>query len=160
MVTLRLTISRYLLKRIYLCRHSMEQLFSVVADVEHYKNFVPYCTGSAVTSRNTTGDLTAHLSVGFPPFIVDSCTISFKLTPPNMVKSVCLHGSLFRHMVTTWKFRPGPNRNHNNCILDLDLSFEFRSSFHWQLSRIFFKQVVEETVSAVSAEATRRYGKA
>lgn len=138
----------------------MEKLFNIVYDVEHYKDFIPYCTSSVVTSHKTPCHLTADLSFGFPPFPVESFTSSFTLTSPTLVKSVCVDRDLFNYMVTIWKFSPGINGNPNTCILDFYLSFEFRSLFHTQLSRMFSDLVVRKMITAFTAEAKRRYGTA
>jgi coenzyme Q-binding protein COQ10 len=135
----------------------MEQKYKVVAEVEHYKNFVPYCKSSVVTSR-TAGHLRADLAIGFPPLLVESYTSSVMLTPPNLVKSVCTEGKLFNHLLTVWKFSPGLKGNSKSCTLDFSISFEFRSVIHSQLSHVFFDQVVRQMVTAFLTEARRRYG--
>lgn len=136
----------------------MEQMFKVVAEVEHYKNFVPYCKQSTVTSR-TSGHLRANLVVGFPP-LVESYTSSVTLTSPNLVKSICTEGKLFNHLLTIWKFSPGIKGNSQTCMLDFSVSFEFRSALHSNLSHMFFDKIVVQMVNAFLTEAKRRYGPA
>ena len=113
-------------------RYSMDQMFEVVADVEKYKNFVPYCKSSVVTSRTAT-HLRADLVVGFPP-LVESYTSSVLLTKPNLVQSVCTEGNLFNHLLTVWKFSPGLKETPRHvCLTSLYLlSFGqlFTHSFH------------------------------
>ena len=143
---------------IFILRYSMEQMFAVVAEVEKYRNFVPYCKSSVVTSR-TPGHLRADLVVGFPP-LVESYTSSVLLTRPNLVQSVCTEGTIFNHLLTVWKFSPGLKGNSKTCLLDFSISFEFRSSLHSQLSHVFFDEIVKKMVNAFLIEARKRYGPA
>lgn len=43
-----------------------EHIFDVVADVDSYKHFLPYCTDSAILHRSADGkQMTAAMAVGF-----------------------------------------------------------------------------------------------
>jgi len=47
-------------------RWTPEQVYNVVAEVEHYSKFVPWCVGSTVVKRSKDGsDIEAELEVGF-----------------------------------------------------------------------------------------------
>ena len=136
----------------------MEQMYAVVAEVEKYKDFVPYCKSSIVKSRSVE-QMKADLSIGFPP-LMESYTSLVTMTPPHTIKSVCTDGKLFNHMLTIWKFSPGPANNPNSCWLDFYTSFEFRSALHSNLSSVFFDQVTRQMVNAFLIEAKKRYGPA
>lgn len=49
-------------------RYSPEQLYDVVANVDQYQNFVPWCRKSRFIKRHT-GDFKAELEIGFPPLV-------------------------------------------------------------------------------------------
>ena len=51
------------------CRYSPEQLYSVVAAVEHYREFVPWCQKSELIKREDDKYLEAVLEVGFKLFV-------------------------------------------------------------------------------------------
>ena len=58
------------LTRIVGCpRYSQEQLYAVVAGVEHYKEFVPWCQRSHIIDRKPPGFVEAELEVGFKMFV-------------------------------------------------------------------------------------------
>ena len=51
------------------CRYSPEQLYAVVAKVEDYKEFVPWCERSTVLQRRGDDYMEAELEVGFKVFV-------------------------------------------------------------------------------------------
>lgn len=134
----------------------MQQMYQVVAEVEHYKNFVPYCMSSVVTSRSLN-HLKANLVVGFPP-LTESYISNVQLSPPNIIKAMSTEGKMFNHMLTVWKFSPGLKDNAKTCTLDFAISFEFKNALHSQLSHMFFDQIVKQMVNAFLREAKRRHG--
>lgn len=68
-------------------RYSMENIFSVVADVDDYKNFVPWCRNSSTFARKP-GHFKAKICVGFPPLLSERYTSIVTVVPPNLVKVI------------------------------------------------------------------------
>ncbi|CAK1581786.1 unnamed protein product [Parnassius mnemosyne] len=137
---------------------SMDQMFEVVSDVENYYKFVPWCKQSIVL-RRSPGHLVADLKVGFPP-INESYTSNVTIVKPYLVKAECMDGRLFHHLLTLWRFSPGLKRKQQTCVVDFQISFEFRSALHSQLSNLFFDQVARQMEGAFIREAGRRHGPA
>ena len=50
-------------------RYSQQQLYDVVAAVEHYKEFVPWCQRSDICVQKPPDYLEAELEVGFKYFV-------------------------------------------------------------------------------------------
>jgi coenzyme Q-binding protein COQ10 len=65
---------------------SPEKMFKIVADVEKYREFVPYCKGSKIISSNGNS-MKAELTVGFHSF-EEKYVSNVDLDHPNKVK-VC-----------------------------------------------------------------------
>lgn len=56
-------------------RYSQEQLYAVVAGVEHYKEFVPWCQRSDIVDKKPPGFVEAELEVGFKMFVERSVMV-------------------------------------------------------------------------------------
>ena len=63
---------------------SPQQLFDVVADVDRYKEFLPFCTDSRVIKRSDK-ELKAELAVGFR-FLEERYTSIIELDPYKSIK--------------------------------------------------------------------------
>ncbi|XP_043472171.1 coenzyme Q-binding protein COQ10 homolog B, mitochondrial [Leptopilina heterotoma] len=136
---------------------SMEQMYNVVADVENYKNFVPFCKTSTIIER-TKDYKKAKLVIGFPP-INESYLSKVTTIHPRLVKAECTDGKLFDHLNTLWIFSPGLKNNPQTCLVDISISFEFRSIFYSHVANLFFNEVVRQMENAFVQEAKRKYGR-
>ena len=55
--------------RSLLCRFSQQQLYNVVANVEKYREFVPWCQRSVIVDAKDPNNVYAELEVGFRMFV-------------------------------------------------------------------------------------------
>lgn len=135
----------------------MEQMFTIVADVENYYKFVPFCKKSMVYQKKE-GFLKADLVIGFPP-LSEKYTSSVTLVKPNLVKAECHDGRLFSYLLNHWRFSPGVKDIPQSCVIDFGVAFEFKSLIHSQLANFFFDQLVIQMEKAFIDEAEERFGK-
>ena len=109
-------------------RHSAEQMFDLVADVERYPEFVPLCTALRVRSRRPGGEgretLVADMSVGYK-MIRERFTSRVVLNKPRLRVVVEYIDGPFSHMENIWTFRDDLDATRSHVTFFID--YEFRS---------------------------------
>ncbi|KAL0086159.1 hypothetical protein F4703DRAFT_1720396, partial [Phycomyces blakesleeanus] len=142
-----------------LLNFSQKEVYDVVSNVKDYHLFVPFCNASHVyssTPLGTTGTyvMKAELGVGFKLF-EEKYMSQVTCKEPMMVQAIAADSSLFKELVTTWKFTPYTYPSGNlqatqppACYVDFDITFEFASPIHAQASSVFFDQISKMMLGA------------
>src|SRR6201997_3866870 len=100
--------------------YTPEQLFALVADVERYPEFLPWCVGARVRER-TPQQIVADLIIGFRMFR-ERFTSRVKLDPPHRIDVAYTEGP-FRYLNNYWVF----DKVADGCRIDFFVDFEFKS---------------------------------
>ena len=132
--------------------YTQDQLFDLVAGVEHYPEFLPWCLAARITKREGN-EIRADLMVGFK-LIRESFTSRVTLSPPKRIDVKYLDGPV-RYLDNHWIFKP----QEGGCLIDFYVDFEFRSRLLGRLMGPLFNEAVKRMVAAFDARARAIYGK-
>jgi len=129
--------------------YTVEQLYALVADVEKYPEFIPWCVGARVIDRQENW-IMADLLVGFKG-ISENYRSKVHLLP-NEIDIEYLQGP-FSHLENKWKFRPVGE----GCEIDFMIKFEFRSKLLQALIGGLFDRAVMKMMRAFEQRAKEIY---
>jgi coenzyme Q-binding protein COQ10 len=131
--------------------YTPEQMFDLVADIERYPEFLPWCVGMRVRERRDDVIL-ADLMVGFK-MIREKFTSKVTLQRPSRIDVVYIDGP-FKHMENHWLFKP----HDGGCMVEFFIDFEFRSRMLRLVMEPLFHEAVRRMVGAFETRAARLYG--
>ncbi len=131
---------------------SPEQLYSLVAYVARYPEFLPWCIAARVRKREDKL-LTADLVIGFR-MIRERFTSRVRLDDEGRRIDVAYIDGPFRYLNTHWVFEPHPE----GCLIDFYIDFEFRSKILQRLMEALFHEAVRRMVATFEARAREIYG--
>ena len=131
--------------------HSQQQMFSLVADVESYPEFLPWCIGARVF-RHEGDAFYADLVVGFR-MLREKFTSKVELREPERIDVTYLDGPL-KHLHNCWIFLPDGD---DACIIDFEIEFQFRSRMFQKLAGTMFTEAVNRMVKAFEKRAGEIY---
>ena len=132
--------------------YSQEQLFELVADIDRYPEFLPWCVATRIRSR--TGKIViADLVIGFKMFR-ERFTSEVTLARPDRIDVRYTHGPL-RYLNNHWIFRPADD---GQCVIDFYVDFEFRSYLLQKMIGVVFHEAVRRMVDSFERRAGALYG--
>lgn len=131
--------------------YTPDQLFDLVADIERYPDFLPWCLAARIRSRSDM-IVTADLVIGFKMFR-ERFTSRVTLDRPGWIGVEYVEGPL-RYLNNEWRF----GLHDRGCELDFSVDFEFRSKVLQSLIGALFDQAFQRMVAAFEARAESLYG--
>ncbi len=132
--------------------YTPEQLYGLVADVERYPEFLPWCL--AVRVRRREADLlVADLVIGFK-MVRERFTSRVRLDEAGRKIHVAYVDGPFRYLNNHWVFI----EHEEGCMIDFYVDFEFRSRILQKLIEPLFSEAVRRMVAAFEGRAGKLYG--
>jgi coenzyme Q-binding protein COQ10 len=115
--------------------YSADEMYALVADVESYAEFLPWCAASRVRERRETD--------------------AGEVLDRHRIDVEYLEGP-FRYLNNHWHFEP---ISDTACEVDFFVDFEFRSRMLQSLIGVVFNEAMRRIVRAFEARAEALYGK-
>jgi len=140
-------------------RHAAENMFDLVADVDKYPQFVPFCRSLRVRKRgqDTRGR----------PTVVAEMTIAYKMIQETFTTLVTLDrdelqiiveylSGPFRRLENRWRFRPAGEQASE---VEFYLMYEFQSRALGMIMGAMFEAVFRRFADAFERRADQIYGR-
>tara|TARA_B110000008_G_scaffold242588_1_gene251086 strand:+ start:4319 stop:4765 length:447 start_codon:yes stop_codon:yes gene_type:complete len=136
--------------------YSPDQMYRLVADVDKYPEFLPWCSAARVRSREFESNCEIMLA---------DLVISFKVFSEKFGSKVILHpGSKkieteyldgpFRFLKSSWEFE---SHNGAGCEVKFFVSFEFKSLLLQKVIGVVFNEAMQRIVRAFEKRANDLY---
>ncbi len=132
--------------------HRPEAIFVLVAYVETYPEFLPWCTATRVLEKSDS-HMVADMAVGYKS-IRETYKSRIALDRSALTIDVTAIDGPFKHLRNQWRFE---DADADHCKVHFHIEFEFGS---WSLQRIigaFFDDAVAKMVSAFETRANTIY---
>ena len=133
-------------------RYSAEQMYGLVADVERYPEFLPWCLAAKIRQREGAV-IYADLVIGFR-MVRERFTSRVALQPGHRIDVSYAEGP-FRYLENHWIFEPAPD---GGCIIDFHVDFEFKNRMLQKIITVLFNEAVRRMVAAFESRARQLYG--
>jgi ribosome-associated toxin RatA of RatAB toxin-antitoxin module len=137
-----------------LVAHSAHKMYALVADVESYPQFLPWCD-RAVVSVSEPGRTVATLHVSFRGVRKEFTTEN--LNQPGARIDMKLVSGPFRSLEGSWAFTA---LSENACKVELTLRYQFASRLVEKIAGPAFHGITDTFVDAFVRRAHEKFGSA
>lgn len=139
-------------KRSAIVPYTAPQMFDLVADVERYPEFLPWCAGAAVLARDAE-TVTARLALARGR-VSATFTTRNRLVASEYLEMQLLEGP-FNALEGRWDFRA---IGEEGSRVELSMSFETRGSLTGLVLGPIFEGICNQLVDAFGRRARQVYG--
>jgi coenzyme Q-binding protein COQ10 len=133
--------------------YTQDQIFDLIADVERYPEFLPWCVAARIRQRPAPNILIADLVIGYKVFR-ERFTSHVQLNRPERI-DVRYYEGPFRYLNNHWILEP---HGVDECVIDFYVDFEFKSRMLQKVIQTLFNEAVQRMVGAFEKRADALYG--
>ena len=138
--------------------YTAQQMYDLVADVESYSEFLPWCSAARIRSRERRGEveiMLADLVISFRVFR-ERFGSRVTLWPERRRIDTAYIDGPFKRMESRWEFRDVAD----GCEVSFDVDFEFRNRVLQGVVGVVFNDAMQRIVRAFERRAAVLYGSA
>lgn len=133
------------------------QMFDLVADIDNYHLFLPWCNNSRIIESSKIDSdndyVIADLEIGYKN-LVYIYRSAVSLNRKNLIIDVEFVDGPFKHLVNKWNFK---QTEENKCEIDFFIDFELNVGvFNYLISK-FFDKAFNKMVSSFEDRASQVY---
>lgn len=133
--------------------YTTQQMYDLVAGVERYPEFLPWCIGARILKRDGN-ILYADLVIGWK-VLRERFSSKVVLNPLQSVQFDYTNGPL-KYLHGDWRFSPTAQ---GGTLVEFQVDFEFKSKALSLVMGGVFSELVHRMVGAYEARANQLYGK-
>ncbi|MBN9343608.1 MAG: hypothetical protein BGO76_04825 [Caedibacter sp. 38-128] len=131
--------------------YSQEQLYELVADIERYPEFLPWCR-EAIIHQRQDNKLIAELKIGYKLF-QEAYMSEITLMPTTEINVQYAKGPL-KHLRNQWYFH---SLTPKTCQVDFEIELELRSFLLQKAIESVFTPIAFQMLNAFEARAKVLY---
>ena len=136
--------------------YSKDQMFDLVADIDRYNEFLPWCNNSKIINTSIKDDIKiiiADLEIGYDQFVY-TYRSEVKLHKDKSEINVQNLDGPFKYLENSWKF---VTVNESECEIQFKIDFELNIALFDILMRKFFDLAFQKMVDAFINRANEIY---
>lgn len=136
--------------------YSAQQMYDLIADVDAYPQFLPWCSAARIRKRTPRGDIEvvdAELVISFKVFR-ERFGSRVTLMPKDQKIDVEYLDGPFKYLNNHWSFEDC----EGGCEVDFFVDFEFKSKILQTIIGVVFGEAMQRIVGAFEARAKVLYG--
>lgn len=136
-----------------LVSYSAQEMYALVADIESYGKFLPWCGGSRILARDEDS-ATASVVIAYGGIHKAFTTIN-RMQPGKMIEMRLVEGP-FKHLSGYWRFQA---LDAHACKVSLDMEFEFSNAVLSMTVGPVFSRIANDLLDGFCRRAELQYGR-
>ena len=140
-------------KETYYINSKKEIIFNVIANIENYPSFLPWCIGARIIDTKNDSDVIiqkAELMISFKSFR-ERFTSEVKLDKNNWTVHIVSNKKPFKLLKGCWMI----NEKKENCQVSFEIQFELKSIILEKIIGLVFFQSVKSIVKAFEEQCLK-----